>query len=68
VINLRNVQVFMVRFLVDPNDPHQLMGTIYKIPQGEAVSFQNEKDLLQQIYTVLENQALNPEEKHKPED
>jgi hypothetical protein len=58
----------MVRFLVDPNQPRQLMGTILEIPQGGARSFQNEQDLLRQIYSLLENRILQPELKGKNAD
>jgi hypothetical protein len=58
----------MVRFLVDPNQPRQLVGTILEIPQGDARSFQNEQDLLRQIYILLENRISQPELKRKNAD
>jgi hypothetical protein len=65
---LRNVQVFMVRFLLDPNQPRQLMGTILGIPQGDALTFHDEQDLLRQIYILLENRVLKPELESKDVD
>jgi hypothetical protein len=55
----------MVRFLVDPNLPHQLIGTILDIPQGEPLSFQNEQDFIRQIYILLENQDAKPGEQQE---
>jgi hypothetical protein len=59
---LRTVQIFMVRFLVDPLQPRRLMGTILGFPQGDMLAFQNDQDLIRQIYTLLENRIVKQDE------
>jgi len=43
---MRTVQTFILRLLVDPDEPEALRGDLRAIPEGEAQPFPDEQALL----------------------
>jgi hypothetical protein len=67
--NLRTIHVFMLRVLVDPDQPCQLVGTILQVPLGETIAFHNEQELLRSIFHLMKPVDPDPrlENKHPNE-
>lgn len=50
---MRTIRTFILRLFIDPSQPAQLRGAIQALPEGEAQSFSNGKDLINELSKMV---------------
>jgi len=49
---LRSIRTFILRLLVDPDEPETLRGDLRPMPEGEAQPFVGEQELLAALHRL----------------